>query len=534
VNDPSLHDSSASRLPGERNTDRYNDLPASEADPELGGLPDDSIVSVNQHPASKGNRSAKAVVLILGSALLLGLGLWFFQNWAGHMKDTIKDAGRSGKGTSQPGQLRALLNPEGGAAKTADKPVKLGAAGEPIPTTLAVSPGSGASGATTGAGAGQGIRPLRGPDGAIVINSAGRALGVDPHGQLVEVPPIEPIAADRAGLGRVALADEGRTGKTGGIASSASKKLPSRYGGALLADGSGGAAHAAPDLDQTAEAGGTRASGQAKPPSATTVELLKALVAPKQPPEAPPARLNAGMAADTEPQGRNAGPVASQLASSTTPVARAREMADQSLLLPKGRQVDCVLTTRIINELPGFTSCALTQNLYSANGKVLLLERGTEVSGEYAVSNQMGLRRLFIVWTRVRTPDGIEVDLHSPGADALGTSGVPGYLEQRWFERIGAALLLSVMRDVVEIEVARQQSGGSDSTIVVGQPPGQNTIQAGQDISEQVVKQTLNVKPTLYINEGVRVSIYVARDLDFTPVYTLRTAAAAPAVRTAP
>lgn len=202
-------------------------------------------------------------------------------------------------------------------------------------------------------------------------------------------------------------------------------------------------------------------------------------------------------------------------------------MVDQALLLPKGRQVDCVLTTRIINELAGMTSCALTQNLYSANGRVLLLERGSEVTGEYGVATQLGLRRLFVVWTRVRTPQGVEVDLQSPGADALGTSGVPGHLEQRWMERIGAALLLSVMRDVIEIEMAKQQSRSGSDTIVLGPQPGENTINAGQDIGEQVVKQTINVKPTLHINEGTRISIYVARDLDFSPVYDLRTVATA-------
>jgi type IV secretion system protein VirB10 len=203
-------------------------------------------------------------------------------------------------------------------------------------------------------------------------------------------------------------------------------------------------------------------------------------------------------------------------------------MTDQTLLLPKGRQADCVLTTRIVNELPGFTSCALTQNMYSADGKVLLLERGSEVSGEYGVSSQLGLRRLFIVWTRVRTPSGVEVDLRSPGADALGTSGVPGHLEQRWTERIGAALLLSVMRDAFELEIARQQADrSSSSTVVLGPTPGGNTMQAGQDIGEQVVKQTLNVKPTLHIAEGARISIHVARDLDFSPVYALRSDRAA-------
>ncbi|MBU6430008.1 MAG: type IV secretion system protein VirB10, partial [Cyanobacteria bacterium REEB65] len=217
------------------------------------------------------------------------------------------------------------------------------------------------------------------------------------------------------------------------------------------------------------------------------------------------------------------GPVASQLTSSATPVARATRMVNRSLILPKGRQLDCILTRRIISELPGLTSCVVSSNLYGADGKVLLIERGTEVEGEYGSSGQAGLRRLFVVWTRLRTPTGVEVDLQSPGTDQLGVSGLPGYLEQRWGARIGAALLLSSMKDVVELAVARQQA--KSGAVVV--QPGQNTIQTGQDLAEQVLKQTINIKPTLYLNEGDRIAIYAARDLDFSSVYALKRVAVA-------
>ena len=219
------------------------------------------------------------------------------------------------------------------------------------------------------------------------------------------------------------------------------------------------------------------------------------------------------------------GTVGSVLYSSSTPVAVAKRLKDQNLILPKGRQADCVLTGRIIDEVPGFTSCVLAQNLYSDNGRVLLLERGSELSGEYGVSNQLGSERLFVTWNRIKTPEGIEVDLSSPGSDRLGTSGLPGHLDNRWGARIGAAFLLSFVKDV-SVAVINSQTKSFGTSVNVQASPAQNTLNASSSLAEEVIKQTLKVRPRLTINEGDRISIYVARDLDFSPVYALKTSAA--------
>jgi type IV secretion system protein VirB10 len=204
-------------------------------------------------------------------------------------------------------------------------------------------------------------------------------------------------------------------------------------------------------------------------------------------------------------------------------------MLDQNLVLPKGRQADCTLTTRIVDEVPGFTSCVLAQNLYSDNGRVLLLERGSELSGEYGVTNQLGLERLFVTWTRIRTPQGIEVDLSSPGTDRLGTSGVPGQLDNRWGARIGAAFLLSFVKDITVAIINKQtkDSTTGGTSVNVQTAPGQNTLNASSSLAEEVIKQTIKVRSRLTGNEGDRISVYVARDLDFASVYALKGAGGA-------
>lgn len=465
--------------------------------------PQEEIVSVNSKKSSGGDkRQIKAGAIMLFGIVLIGALVFLGGNKLSAWKQELK------AGKKKDGEQVNLLNPEGGSGKSAPQ---IGAVGEESKPRRPGTPPLDAL-----ANEGSDIKPLL-RDGKPMVNEKGEALGTDANGQLVKVPAIR--LAD--GHERPALPGGGGTGARSGGAGGggAQGEAPSRYGGAFLTTAATDAA------GRTAGRAGADAAGDNMTPTErTAMDMLRQLQ--KQTGGAGNglgglAGNGGGMPAP-QSAGRADGVGAMMGQPSATPVAIAKRMADQDLLLPKGRQVDCVLTGRIINELPGFTSCALTQNLYSDNGKVLLLERGSEAIGEYGNGGPNGARRLFVVWNRIKTPSGVEIDLQSPGADPLGTSGHPGFLEQRWLERIGTAMMVSVMKDVVALEIAKrappQGIGGAQ------QAPWSASSETGQQLAEQILKQTINVRPTLYINEGERISIYVARDLDFSPVYKLRLA----------
>lgn len=469
----------------------------------------DDIVSVNSKSANKqGNLAAKSLFVILATALVIGLLLWFGETWVTDKKNALRPVGN--KPTAESADL---VNPERSVA-LGNKP-KLGAEGGPPPPDLSgVKPGA-AEPMTDG------IRPLRDASGKIILNAQGRAMGVDASGRVVEIPAIQ--AMDGEGAGKKPLPSQ--TASNGGTPE---VKPPSRFGGALFIDGAPtpvahnlSAVSAADGATSIQPVQGSAAAYGVRPPTPSTTAT----------PYFGQPITSVGGGSGDDNNNQRPGTVGSQLVSSATPVAFAKSFGDQNFVLPKGRQADCVLTGRIIDEVPGFTSCALTQDMYSDNGRVLLLDRGSELTGEYGTSTQLGTRRLFVTWTRVKTRSGIEIDLSSPGSDALGTSGLPGFLENRWMERIGAALLLSVVKDVAVAVVNNQNNNDRTGTSVTVQQPGQNTTQAGFSIADEVVRQTIKVRPTLSINEGERISIYVARDLDFSPVYALRKTSAAGAIK---
>jgi type IV secretion system protein VirB10 len=195
-----------------------------------------------------------------------------------------------------------------------------------------------------------------------------------------------------------------------------------------------------------------------------------------------------------------------------TPAAQARVLPTQRLLLAKGAFIDCTLETAIDTSLPGMTTCVTATDTFSVDGKVVLLERGTKLVGETQGDVQQGSSRVFVLWTEARTPTGVIVPLDSPATDPLGRSGLSGQVDRHFWDRFGAAILISVI-DVALESSLRSSSGG---TVIYGPSPA-------IDIMTDVLKSTVGIAPTIVKNQGDRIQIFVARDLDFRSVYELRT-----------
>ncbi len=223
----------------------------------------------------------------------------------------------------------------------------------------------------------------------------------------------------------------------------------------------------------------------------------------------PPATDSAGAVPGADAQGG----LSALLQHPITQIAAARLLPDRSLLLPKGAFIDCTLETAIDSTLPGMTTCVTATDTFSADGRVVLLERGTKLVGETRGQVQQGAARIFVLWTEARTPGGVVVPLDSPGADELGRSGLPGQVQRHFWERFGAAILVSTIDGGVQAAV--QSSNRGNGTVIYD--PG-----AAQDVMTDVLKSTVAIPPTVIKRNGDRIQVLVARDVDFSGVYELR------------
>lgn len=240
------------------------------------------------------------------------------------------------------------------------------------------------------------------------------------------------------------------------------------------------------------------------------------------------ALLGGPPAAGTPPVGAPAaggGLFGGQLQGSSTPKVAASMLGNRSLTLPKGTAFTCALKTKVISATSGLVGCQVQRNVFSDDGRVLLIERGSHLDGEYRIASvRPGTVRIPVLWTRIRTPLGVTVDIDSPGTGQLGESGIDGYVDNRWGERIGAAMLLSLIDDSVKLVIQNQASDRQADTIVLP-----STTANTSKLAEKVLDSTINIPPLIYQNQGGIVGIYVARDVDFSSVYELKPTAVAPA-----
>lgn len=216
-----------------------------------------------------------------------------------------------------------------------------------------------------------------------------------------------------------------------------------------------------------------------------------------------------------EAKGKETG-IASQFKSSTLLAGNATKRGDTTMLLSKGTTLPCVLKTKIDSTYKGFTTCQLSKDVYSANGRVLLLERGSTVFGEQNVEVKQGQARVAVLWSRIETPKGVSVDIDSPAAGQLGQMGIDAKVKNHFWKRFGGAIMLSLVQDVsANLSTQLAKDGERQNT-------SDNTTQAAESMAEKALENTINIPPTATVNQGKLIQILVVRDVDFGGIYELR------------
>ena len=182
----------------------------------------------------------------------------------------------------------------------------------------------------------------------------------------------------------------------------------------------------------------------------------------------------------------------------------------KSYTLTEGTQIGCTLETAIHSNLPGMIKCLVSKDIYSFDGSYVLVPKGSQATGQYEGGIQHGESRIFAIWTRIITPNGVSVQLDSPGTGQLGRSGHGVFVDSHFMERFGASALLSIIGGLAASE------GDNDDIRVTA------TADSFNKSAEIALRESIKIRPTGHKNQGEKINIFVARDIDFEPVLALR------------
>lgn len=218
-----------------------------------------------------------------------------------------------------------------------------------------------------------------------------------------------------------------------------------------------------------------------------------------------------------------AAPQAGQARDTANKAEIAQYLRNPDTLLVRGTYIRCVLETRIITDYPGYTSCIVTEPVYSINGRKLLLPKGSKALGRY--QGEPTGPRVAVIWDRITTPNGLDVTLEGPGVDNLGGSGHPGDYDAHWFSKMSSALMISLISDAFKYYAATEGPATDSVTTggnIVSQPFESNTAKTMERLANQAMSKSLSRPATVTINQGTVLNIYVAGDVDFSGVVSRR------------
>lgn len=198
----------------------------------------------------------------------------------------------------------------------------------------------------------------------------------------------------------------------------------------------------------------------------------------------------------------------------TTTTVEAKKIPHPDFTIASGEFLHAVLETVINSDLPGMVRAILSKPVYAYTGERLLLPAGSRLIGQYTSNLIQGQHRIMVIWNRIILPNGIAVQINSPGTDALGRAGQgANRVDTHFLARFGQSALLSLI-------------GAGTATVGVKDQDQYNLAaqyrmaiaQSFQQSANQSLQGSLPMKPTLHIVQGALINVFVAHDLSFYQV----------------
>ncbi|PZR86527.1 MAG: hypothetical protein DI537_28360 [Stutzerimonas stutzeri] len=209
---------------------------------------------------------------------------------------------------------------------------------------------------------------------------------------------------------------------------------------------------------------------------------------------------------------------------------------DLSRVVTIDKPIPAVLKIGIDTRYSNRAIAQVERDIYGGEGRLIVIPRGSVVTGNVGATGSTGEEKVQIAWTRIQRPDGAVFAIEAYGGDAMGRPGAPADIDNRYLERYGMSLLTTVLNVGVTVGLDGKQtvqnssggySSGSGGTSYGGNAVVQQdaravaTQQANQylqGITNQLQQEGQQIAPIRTVPPGTRLTIFPNKDLFLKPI----------------
>ncbi|MCI5049712.1 MAG: hypothetical protein MRY32_05205 [Rickettsiales bacterium] len=205
---------------------------------------------------------------------------------------------------------------------------------------------------------------------------------------------------------------------------------------------------------------------------------------------------------------------------------KATHLGNLRTTVAQGKIINAVLETAINTDLPGSLRAIVSRDIFPEAGDFKIIPKGSRLIGRYNASLFGGQKRVYVVWTRLIRPDGVDIMINSPLIDQIGQAGVAGQVDTKFTEIFSRALLTSAV--TIAVAAAADEINGGESTTTTTNTDGSTTTTSDATteaiiqstsrlggVAEGYLRRYINIQPTILVDQGTTVNVFVNRDLIF-------------------
>ena len=173
---------------------------------------------------------------------------------------------------------------------------------------------------------------------------------------------------------------------------------------------------------------------------------------------------------------------------------------DRSFILTEDRTISAILLDGINSQIAGSVRAMVAEDVFGADGRYKLLEKGDVILGKYDETQKVGETRLAVEFYRIiRAADGAEIyssgESFAYASDKMGRTGLVGDVDNRNWERYGLAFGTAIVGGLTGLGKKNSEDDKYEEFY-------DRIADSTTEITSKVLEQYMNIAPIITIAQG--------------------------------